>query len=305
MAIALTRRAKNQLFVEVPVMPGAGTLGYGQAYRDMINLKKLGAFVTNPVTLAPRQPANGVRIVPIDAGVLVHSGLPNAGLSATIARWRETWSALKIPVILHLVATTPDEVRRCVESIENVQEIAAVELGLNDDLQRQEVTDLVRAATQFETPILVRLPLHDATHYAHVAVDAGAGGLVIAAPPRGTVRDPQTGQLVGGRLYTPTLKPLVLRLLGVLARQIQDVPLIGAGGIHNAQDARDFIEAGAVAVQVDSVTWVLPRMIEIIARDLSGLVLTKQSGALADEWFTGMGMTEQVQIKQRRQGKDV
>ncbi|MEL7237202.1 MAG: hypothetical protein AAGK74_22055, partial [Chloroflexota bacterium] len=68
-----------------------------------------------------------------------------------------------------------------------------------------------------------------------------------------------------------------------------------AGGIHTQQDARAYIEAGTVAVQVDSVTWVLPRMIEIIARDLGGMVLTRESGALADEWFTGIGKTDVMQ----------
>ncbi|MEM6530477.1 MAG: hypothetical protein AAF653_19420, partial [Chloroflexota bacterium] len=88
-----------------------------------------------------------------------------------------------------------------------------------------------------------------------------------------------------------------LHLVTRLLKRIQNVPIIGAGGIHTQQDARDFIEAGTVAVQVDSVTWVLPRMIEIIARDLGGLVLTRQSGALADEWFAGMGQTDVMQAR--------
>jgi imidazole glycerol phosphate synthase subunit HisF len=73
---------------------------------------------------------------------------------------------------------------------------------------------------------------------------------------------------------------------------VVDIPVIGAGGIHSQQDARDFIEAGARAVQVDSATWVQPNLLEYIARDLGGLVLTRPVGALADEWHPGMGETE-------------
>jgi dihydroorotate dehydrogenase len=66
------------------------------------------------------------------------------------------------------------------------------------------------------------------------------------------------------------------------------VPIIGAGGIHSPEDARDYLEAGARAVQVDSVTWVEPRMLEIIARDLGGLTVTRALDALGDEWYPGM-----------------
>ena len=148
------------------------------------------------------------------------------------------------------------------------------------------------AVNHTEKPLLVRLPLTDAYTLARACDDAGAGALVIAAPPRGTARDPHTGRLVSGRLYGPLVKPLVLRTVGLLASKL-DAPIIGAGGIHTQQDARDYLEAGARAVQVDTVTWVDPKLLEWIARDLGGLVLTRQAGALADEWFPGMGITEQ------------
>ena len=95
-----------------------------------------------------------------------------------------------------------------------------------------------------------------------------------------------------GRVYSPIVKPIVLRLVGVLARRIQDVPIIGAGGIHSPQDARDYLEAGAVAVQIDSVAWIKPRMVERIARDLSGGLVTRAMGAFPDEWHPDMGDTE-------------
>jgi dihydroorotate dehydrogenase (NAD+) catalytic subunit len=89
---------------------------------------------------------------------------------------------------------------------------------------------------------------------------------------------------------------MILRLVGVLARRIQDVPLIGAGGIHSIQDARDYLEAGAVAVLVDSATWIQPKLLERIARDLGGMLVTRAMGSFPDEWHPDMGDTEFRQL---------
>jgi dihydroorotate dehydrogenase len=145
---------------------------------------------------------------------------------------------------------------------------------------------------------MARLPIRDVFELAEVAVEEGASSLVISSPPRGTARDPITGRLVSGRLYGPMVKPLVLRTVGLLSRQIKDVPIIGAGGIHSPQDARDFIDAGARAVQVDTVTWIQPQLLETIARDLGKGIVTRRAGALPDEWHPAMGDTERDQLEQ-------
>lgn len=292
MATEITRPGKHSLIVDTPVMPAAGTVGFGDDYKDLVKLEKLGALVTNPVTFQPWQPAAGTRVVPLDGGLLVHTGLPNPGLSKVLDQHRTLWDNLPLPIILHLVGTTVDHVRRALERLDNEDSVDAVELGLNDDCTWQEAEQLVKTAVNHsEKPLLVRLPLPDAYTLARACDDAGAGALVIAAPPRGTARDPHTGRLVSGRLYGPLVKPMVLRTVGLLANKL-DVPVIGAGGIHTQQDARDYLEAGARAVQVDTVTWIDPKMLEWIARDLGGLVLTRQAGALGDEWFPGIGVTE-------------
>ena len=291
--IQLTRMGKHSLFVNNPVMPAAGTAGFGNNYRALIDTEKLGAFVTNPVTLEPWSPASGTRVVPLDAGVLIHTGLPNDGISKTIKAYRHVWASMAMPVIVHLVATTPDDVQRAIARSAPAESIAAIELGLEDDISWRDAHDLVRAATDHsEKPVLVRLPTSDAYEIASAVSDAGADTLVVGAPPRGTARDPRTGKLVSGRIYSPIVKPMVLRMVGLLARRIDDVPIIGAGGIHTPQDARDYLEAGAVAVQVDSVTWVNPRMLERIARDLGGSLVTRAHDAYPDEWHPDMGDTE-------------
>jgi dihydroorotate dehydrogenase (NAD+) catalytic subunit len=292
MTIEITRPGKNSLTLETPMMPASGTFGYGDVYRDFVNVEKLGAIVTNPITYEPWNPAAGTRVVPLDGGILMHTGLPNPGLNKALKRYRNLWTMLPLPIILHLVATTADHVRKSAARLDGEDSIDAIELGLNDDVTWRQADEFVRAAVEkTDKPVLVRLPLGDANEIADAVQDAGAGALVIAAPPRGTARDPITGRLVSGRIYGPLVKPIVLRMVGQLVRRIK-IPLIGAGGIHSTQDARDYLEAGARAVQVDSVTWVQPQMLEIIGRDLGGWIVTRATDALPDEWYPGMGDTE-------------
>ncbi|NWF69204.1 MAG: hypothetical protein HXY40_08960 [Chloroflexi bacterium] len=297
--IDITRPGKNMLSLNSPVMAASGVLGFGDAYRDIINFEVLGALVTNPVTYEPYSPAGGMRVVHLDAGCVVHTGMPNPGLSKVLAKYRDLWTMLPLPVILHLVGTTPEHVRKSASRVEVEDAVNALELGLNDDITPEEAHQLVRAAVErTEKPVMVRLPLQDAYAIADAVVEAGAATLVVAAPPRGTGRDKFSGQLVTGRVYGPLVLPIALRVVERLAQRI-NIPLIGAGGIHAPQDARDYIEAGAVAVQVDAVTWIHPKMLEIIARDLSGLVVTREVGALPDEWYPGIGETTS---KMKREG---
>jgi dihydroorotate dehydrogenase (NAD+) catalytic subunit len=303
--IELTRTGKIDLVVENPVMPAAGTFGFdGTAYHGLVDITKLGAIVTNPITWKARRVARGPRVVPLPSGVLIHTGLPNPGISRAIRNFGERWAHSEIPVIVHIVATTPAEVARCAGALDSREGVAGIELGVHDLATPEDVALILQAAQDStQLPLLVRLPLYTARDLIEAAQDAGAGALVVAAPPRGTARDPLTGKLVGGRVYGPWLKTQALRATGQAA-QIATIPVIGSGGIHSPDDARDFLEAGAIAVQVDTVTWTQPHMIEIIARNLGGLELTRTAGALADEWEPGMGqtmLTNRQGLAQRRQ----
>lgn len=296
MAIEITRPGKYSLIVSTPVMPAAGTLGFADGYRAMIDYDKLGALVTNPVTVSARSPAAGARMIPLDAGMLLHTGLPNPGLRKVIERHRRGWAKLRIPVILHLVGTTLKQLEYAAELLDEVDEIAALELGMPDDIEQADALALVRAAAKTEKPLLVRLPFYECCQLALPVAEAGADALVLTAAPRGTARDKFSGRLVSGRIYGPLIKPLVLRIVGRMRRQIpQEIPIIGCGGIHSPQDARDYIDAGAIAVQVDTATWAQPKMLERVARDLGGWIATRHTDAFLDEWNPDMGHTEALQ----------
>lgn len=305
MATEITRPGKYSLIVDSPVMAAAGTVGFGDRYQKVIEFDKVGAIITNPVSLEPRLPANGPRVVPLDAGVLLHTGLPNPGLTTVIKDYRHYWAQLPLPVIMHLLANTPESVGKAAQRLESEENIGGIELGLPDDIHEEDAIAFVRAvADHCQKPLLVRLPMFDAYAIADAVVEAGADALVVAAAPRGTARDPQTGKLISGRVYGPMVKALSLRTVGMLARHVRDVPIIGSGGIHSPHDARDFIEAGAIAVQVDSATWIEPKMLELIARDLGGWITTFRTGSMPDEWHPGMGDTEWRQINPPSSAED-
>jgi dihydroorotate dehydrogenase (NAD+) catalytic subunit len=296
MSIRITRTGKNSIVVDTPVMNAAGTLGFGDGYRDLLDYGKLGALVTNPVTYQPREAAHGTRVVPLEAGVLVHTGLPNPGIRKVLDTYSDKWDKLPatLRIIVHVVVVTNvDDVRRCIIAADHAERVDGIELGLSDEISVAEVEWYLRAVRdKTEKPLIARLPFGATVEMARACEDAGAHALTVAAAPRGVARD-GTGRLVTGRLYSPMVRPLALRAVGQIARRVQ-LPVIGAGGIHTPQDARDFLEAGAAAVQVDSAVWIEPKRLEWIARDLGGLVLTQPANAMPDDWFPGMGMTAKM-----------
>lgn len=283
--IEITLARKNSIVVESPVLFGAGTVGYdGAPYRQLLALDKFGALVTPPLTLAPRFPAHGVRVVPMPAGFLLHTGLPNPGVRRVVQDYQQRWQRSVLPIIAHVVADTPHEMEQLVQTLDRADAISGIEVALEDQVAMREARDLLLAARyNCDLPILVKLPMHNALLMSEVAHQAEVDALVVAASPRGTERAYNAGRLIGGRLYGPWLKAFTLRLVGRIA-QYAEMPIIGAGGIHTADDARDFIAAGARAVQLDTLVWVNPKQAEAIAVNLGGGELTRTNGALVDEW---------------------
>lgn len=294
--VTFSRRGKQPVTLKTPVMNAAGILGFGDVFDNLYNLEKIGAVVTNPVTWDARLPAHGPRMITKEGGVLLHTGLPNPGLIKTIRNYGSLWQMLKAPVIVHIVGSNTRDVRRCAEKVEAEISLSALELGLNDDIDWRDAETLARAATDgCEKPVLVRLPFPGSADVARAVYNTGVDGIVVTAPPRGTERDPKSGRLMRGRIYGSLVKPMALRSVGQLARLFDDIPIVGAGGIHTLQDARDYVDAGAQAVQLDAAIWTTPWLLEAISRDLAGMTVTRPAGAYPDEWRPGMGDTEAEQ----------
>jgi dihydroorotate dehydrogenase (NAD+) catalytic subunit len=251
--------SKADLFFEKPIMNAAGTLGFYPNPKGPVDISDFGAFVTNPISKGPRSPANGERYLSFSGGFLLHTGLPNPGLSQAIRRYGKRWSRSSVPVIVHLLAVEPDSLTRMVERLENTDGVMGVELGLPPEIDPATAFTFTQAALG-ELPIIVRLPMEQSEDIALATMDAGASAVSLGMPRGMLIPHPlsptSTGRKTGGvqgRLYGPSIFPLALKTVERLAGL--GVPVIGAGGIYKNEDAYAMMEMGAFAIQLDAVLW--------------------------------------------------
>jgi len=251
--IELAPSHKTGLTLASPLIAGGGAFGFADEYASLVDFSKFGAFITNPITLKPRSPAREQQVIQFAGGVLIHTGLPNPGLSSVIQEHKHKWDRLGCPVIVHLAASDADEMSKCVERLENVESVAAIEVGFRDEEEIAAADSILRAAIQSNKPIIVQLPHDRASAFARLSEKVGAQAMTVSAPPRGTML--KDGEWVQGRLYGVAVLPRVLRLIRQIKTQTS-LPIIGAGGVHSKEDVEMVLAAGASAVQVDSAVWV-------------------------------------------------
>jgi dihydroorotate dehydrogenase (NAD+) catalytic subunit len=247
---------KSDLYLSTPFLNAAGTLGFSPDPKTPLDITQLGAFVTNPVSLAPRKPAKGDRYLPFPGGFLLHTGYPNPGFKTIIRKHARRWARSPVPVIVHLLAQEPTGLRRMVERLEGIEAVMGVEIGLRPGIDPDLVHEMGMAAVG-ELASIIRLPF-DSVSGVNVnaklldTVIATGASAVSLAPPRGTLVGAD-GSLVSGRLFGPGLFPQTLAAVKILAEM--DIPTIGGGGVYSRAEVETLLAAGAVAVQLDAVLW--------------------------------------------------
>ncbi len=273
--IELAPRHKFGLPIASPVMPAAGAFGYGDTYHDLVDLRALGALVTNPVSLNPREAARGARIAVHGEHFVAHTGLPNPGVKRVLRQYRQTWERLPIPVIVHLIATTPAETAKAAEQLSGIPNVVGIELGLVDNVTPQRALNLLDAArADGDLPVIVRVPFTSVDALAPLLAEGGADALTLTAPPRAILPvadapgDEESSHYLRGRLYSSALFPLLLNTLARWRSKLP-VPVIACGGIASIQDAIACLELGAAAVQIDALLWRDPVIIQRITKGLA------------------------------------
>ena len=256
-AATLVSSGKRALDLRLPWMNAAGVLGFSVEAAARVDLSSLGAFVTHPISLAARTPARGPRVVPYAGGILLHTGLPNPGLAATLRRHRSRWSGMPCQVIVHLLALDPAEAALMAEAVESIEDAAAIEIGLSE-CDPTAAAALVQAAGAAQLPVLAQVPLTASEAVALAAAQAGAAAVVVAAP-RGCL-PADDGQIVCGRLYGPSLFPLAMQTVRQLVVRLGCAVIAGAG-VYSADQAQAMLATGAVAVQFDTVLWTEPEAV--------------------------------------------
>ncbi len=271
-----------------PVLLAAGTCGFGQELRDVLDLNALGGIVTKSVTLEPRSGNPPPRVVEAGNAMLNSIGLANPGLE-TVCEEKLPWikeHLTGVQVFVSVAGHVPDEYWRIVEGLDAVGGFLGYELNLscpNDTrlgglpfaLDPDALHEVVTGARELtERPMLVKLApnVPDIGPVAEAAEAAGADGITLVNTMPGLIIDVDTrGATLGagsGGLSGPALRSVGVHAV-YRARQRTSVPLVGVGGITNANDALQYLLAGASLVQIGTATFADPRAAERVVRGLA------------------------------------
>ncbi len=242
--------AAQSLDLRTPWMNAAGSLGFAPDPRESLSLESFGAFVTNPISPQARRASKPPRQLSFPGGVLLHTGHPNPGLNVAIKRYAAAWARAPLPIIVHLFSSKPEEVRKAVLRVEEIENVMAVEISVEADSSAELTLELAQSA-QGELPIIVQLPMHRALELAYSVAEAGAAALSLG-PGRGALPGPK-GKLISGRLYGPAFFPQALETLRELVKT--KLPIIAAGGVETRAQGEAMLAAGAIGVQMDVVLW--------------------------------------------------
>ena len=241
---------KRDLVLEKPFLNAPGTLGFAPDPHTMPFLEHLGAFVTDPISRGPRQPAGTRACLPFPGGFLLHSGWPNPGLRRAVARYQRAWAEADLPVIVHLLGENPPDLSEMVRDLEGLENVLALELGLPPDCSPSTLKDYLDAAAG-ELPTVVSLAPEDLPPLLDTLIEQQLAAVHLQ-PPRGTLPDAQ-GQQISGRLYGPALFPLTLQTTQRLADS--SLHQIAGGGVFTRAESQALLDAGAFAVSLDAILW--------------------------------------------------
>jgi len=265
LAVELAPDHKQGLLLANPVMPAAGSFGYGLEYEGLVEVERLGAIVTTPTTLRPQRGRPQPRLQELEGGLLLNTGGQNPGLGWVLREVAPRWARGRVPVILNVAGRGPMEFAQVARRLGDVQGVWGLELTLPDKVGPSEAQEIV-AAVRAETllPVWAKLPLFRAEELAEGCLEGGANALTVGLPPLGMSIDPETRARLLGRLCGRMVKPLALRAVDAVVQRVQ-APIIASGGIHTIEDALEFLALGASAIQVGSATWVEPgAMVRIV-----------------------------------------
>jgi dihydroorotate dehydrogenase (NAD+) catalytic subunit len=268
-----------------PVIAASGTFGYGIEFEEIVSLERIGGFVTKGISLEPMPGHAAPRIVQTAAGMLNAIGLQNVGVEDYLERKLPPLKRYPLcKVIVNVFGYTVGEYIGVIERLNLAEGIAAYELnvscpnvhagGMVFGTDPGSLEYLVsRAKSASRRPLIVKLSpnVTSIAHMAKISADAGADALsltntFLAMSIDVETRHPRLTNITGG-LSGPAIKPIALRMVYEAARAVK-IPILGMGGIVTAEDAVEFLLAGATAVQVGTASYADPRASERLARGL-------------------------------------
>jgi dihydroorotate dehydrogenase (NAD+) catalytic subunit len=275
----------GRLSLKNPVLVASGTFGYIREMAGFVRLERLGGVIPKTVTARPRAGNATPRTVETASGLLNAIGLDNDGIDHFRTHHLPYLRTVGTAVIANIAGEDEDQFVAMAELIGGDAGLDAIELnvscpnvshGLDLGIDPVAVGRLVgRVRSVCPVPVIAKLTpnVTDIVAVARAAAEGGADAVSLINTFRGMAVDwrrrrPILANDVGG-LSGPAVKPLALRMVWDVARALPGLPIIGIGGIATADDALEFLVAGASAVQVGTATFYDPTASERLLDDLT------------------------------------
>ncbi|MCL1994493.1 MAG: dihydroorotate dehydrogenase [Spirochaetes bacterium] len=256
-----------------PIVLASGTCGFGQELREWFNPGRLGGLCSKGLTLNARSGNGGIRVWETASGMMNSVGLENPGVRCFIERELILMKALGTAVIVNLAGHSIDDYLEAVELL-NAASFDLLELNIScpnlkaggaifgaDADRAGEVVRKVRAVCKHKLVVKLSPAANDIVGVARTCQDEGADALSLVNTFPAMAIDTEKRSAVFDNIYAglsgPAIKPIALRMVHQVAKAVS-IPVMGIGGITTAQDAIEFIMAGAHLVQVGSANFINP-----------------------------------------------
>lgn len=257
-----------------PVIAASGTFGYGLEFLPFVDLNRLGGFSTKGLSLKPRMGNPVPRMVETASGMLNAIGLENIGLDKFLSEKLPLLESYKTRILVNFFGDTKDEYIEIASRLSDVERVNALEMNIScpnveeggvqfssDPAVVRSLVTAVRQATEKFLIVKLSPNVTDITEIAKAAEEGGADAISLVNTAIGMsidleTRKPYLANKTGG-LSGPAIKPIALNMVYQTVRAVK-IPVIGMGGISNAEDALEFLSAGATAIQIGTANFIDP-----------------------------------------------
>ena len=281
-----------------PVMSASGTFGYAREFEGLVDLNRLGAIIVKGLSLEPTKGNPPPRIVETPCGMLNAIGLENVGIDVFEKQKLPFLQTLYPPIFANIYGTSIEEYAELSARVDELEAISGVEVNIScpnvkaggiafgvDPDSAFSVVKAVRKKTRKHLIVKLSPNVTDITIIARSAEEAGADSLSLINTITGMAidietRHPKIANITGG-LSGPAIKPVALRMVWQVVQAVK-IPVIGIGGIMTAEDALEFLIAGATAVQIGTANFINPQATMDIIDGIENFLAQRKIARVAD-----------------------
>ena len=264
----------KDLNLKNPVMTASGTFGYGVEFADFVPLEQIGGIIVKGTTLNPREGNDYPRMAETASGMLNCVGLQNKGVDYFAKNIYPEIKDIDTNMIVNVSGSSPEDYAECAARVDALEKIPAIELniscpnvkdgGMAFGVTCQGAASVVKAVRQrYSKTLIVKLSpnVTNITEIAKAVEAEGADSVSLINTLMGMSIDIEKRRsrlsIGTGGLSGPAVKPVAVRMVWQVAKAVK-IPVIGLGGIMNAEDAIEFLMAGATAVEIGTANFIDP-----------------------------------------------